>query len=118
METDGTISDGLRTDRNLGKPNAMPEFDASDFEANAVMRENVVMNKKRGHRYLNTGGGALPRAKRLNYRLPCSAYSETDTPSDDSPTTPRTTRTSSTYATISHERADFAASEQSESPSL
>lgn len=47
METDGTISDGLRTDRNLGKPNAMPEFDASDFEANAVMRENVVMNKKK-----------------------------------------------------------------------
>lgn len=25
----------------------MPEFDASDFEANAVMRENVVMNKKK-----------------------------------------------------------------------
>lgn len=77
-----------------------------------------LCTKKRGNRYRNAGGGALPRAKRLNYRFPCSAYSETDTPSDDSPTTPRTTRTSSTYATISHERADFAASEQSESPSL
>lgn len=96
METDGTISDGLRTDRNLGKPNAMPEFDASGFEANAVMRKNVVMNKKRGHRYRNAGGGALPRAKRLSYRIPRPAYSETDTPSDDSPTTPRTTRTRST----------------------
>lgn len=77
-----------------------------------------LCTKKRAPLYRNAGGGALPRAKRLNYRLTCSAYSETDTPSDDSPTTPRTTRTSSTYATISHERADFAASEQSESPSL
>lgn len=69
----------------------MPECDASGNEANIVIRK-----KKRVPLYRNAGGGTLPRAKRLSYRLQRHAYSETDTPSDDSPTTPRTMRTRST----------------------
>lgn len=55
VETGGTIYDGLRTDRNLGEPNAILECNASGTEANglcvnknAVMCKNAVMHKKEG----------------------------------------------------------------------